>query len=161
MRLGCAIAYRRLSALGRDNIARSRSHAVASSRDLDPGCLLALFTTSISPNTSTPAFFLPTYSSLLPDSDTCICTCCLHIYYHTLNPASSLTQSGGIHRRPQYPRQQLQASLKRIHQPSNRTSTCRSITQQNASQLPHLAIYSRNTIPKHFLHPWSQTPATA
>jgi hypothetical protein len=78
MRLGCDIAYRRLSALERDNIARSRSHAVASSRDLDPGCLLALFTTSISPNPSAPAFSLPLYSSLLPDDDdTCICTCYL------------------------------------------------------------------------------------
>jgi hypothetical protein len=98
MRLGCDIAYRRLSALERDNIARSRSHAVASSRDLDPGCLLALFTTSISPNPSAPAFSLPLYSSLLPDDDdTCICTCCLHTYYQSHpNPASSLTPSGAF-----------------------------------------------------------------
>jgi hypothetical protein len=78
-------------------------------------------------------------------------------YSRRLNLAYSLTQSGAftddLHTQsPNTLGQQPQASTKRIHQPPNPTYTHRRKTQPSASQLPHVTIYSRNTIPKHILH---------
>jgi hypothetical protein len=78
------IAYRRLSALGRDKLVGS--HAVASSRDQAlVACEPCSPPTSHKHIHSDPAFFLPLYTSLLPDDNTRY----HHTYYQTTSQTST------------------------------------------------------------------------
>jgi hypothetical protein len=155
MRLHVAIAYRRLSALGRDKLVVTQlhhlvtccspptSHLTNTSAPLLPSFLLSTFD---SYPTTTPATSIPTTEPPL-----------------RLPPASSLTQSGAFTDvlYSQSPKQTA-IGIRESHSPTTEpTPTRHSTTRQSSSQLPRVATSSRNIIPKHYSDHWSQNPATA
>jgi hypothetical protein len=158
MRLHVAIAYRRLSALGRDKLVVTQLHHLVT-------CLLAsLIHHQHLTNTSAPllpSFLLSTFHSYprttpatsIPTTEPPL----------RLPPASDLAQSGAFTDvlYSQSPKQTA-IGIRESHSPTTEpTPTRHSTTRQSSSQLPRVATSSRNIIPKHYSDHWSQNPATA